>query len=141
LGARDAWRHWNHAAAAADALGAHYVHPWLRFGRIDCDGFALWITNRLMRPGETLQRADRYDWTSLPSPGRRAARLPDVAEAHQQRAEPTATVHMIGRAHRESAETVRYNLWARQALLDLAGRPGPVRQDARELATAIGLPS
>jgi len=89
-------------------------------------------------PGETLHRADRLDWSSIPSPGRRAARLLDVAEAHQQRAEPTAVVHMIGRAHRESAETVRYSLWARQALLELVGRPGAVRHDARELAAAIG---
>jgi transcriptional regulator with XRE-family HTH domain len=136
----DAWRHWDLAAADADALGKHYVHPWLRFGRIDCDGFALWISNRLMRPGETLQRADQYAWASLPSPGRRAARLLDVAEAHLQRREPTSSVRMIGRAYRESAETVRFSLWARQALLELAGRPGAVRQNARKLATAVGVP-
>jgi len=46
---------------------------------------------------------------------------------------------MIGRAHRESAETVRYNLFARQALAELSDRRSAVRQDAQELAGQIGL--
>jgi len=66
-------------------------------------------------------------------------RLLDVAEAHQQRAEPASVLHMIGKAHRESAETVRFNLFARQALTELSERRSAVRQDARDLAAQIGL--
>ncbi len=46
---------------------------------------------------------------------------------------------MIGKAHRESAETVRFNLFARQALTELSERRSAVRQDARDLAAQIGL--
>ena len=137
--AGNTWRHWDQAGRAADALGQHYIHPWLRFGRVDVDGWALRLDNRLFRPVDALRRADRYDVAALPSPGRRGARLLDIAEAHRQRAETTAAVHMIGRAHRESPETVRYSLWARQALLEMSEERSSVRRDAKELAAAIGL--
>jgi len=135
----DAWRRWDSASGAADALGPRYAHPWLRFGRADVDGWALRLDVRLFRPGDAVQRADRLDLSALPGPGKRAMRLLDVAEAHQQRAEPVAVVHMIGKAHRESAETVRFNLFARHALAELSERRSAVRQDARDLAAQIGL--
>ena len=135
----DAWRHWDQASEAADALGPRYVHPWLRFGRADVDGYALRLDVRLFRPGDAVRRADRLDLSTLPGPGKRAMRLLDVAEAHQQRAEPASVLHMIGKAHRESAETVRFNLFARQALTELSERRSAVRQDARDLAAQIGL--
>ena len=137
--AGDAWRHWDAASEAADALGPRYAHPWLRFGRADVDGYALRLDTRLFRPGDAIRRADRLDLSALPGPGKRAIRLLDIAEAHHQRAEPVGVVHMIGRAHRESAETVRYNLFARQALAELSDRRSAVRQDAQELAGQIGL--
>jgi len=83
-----AWRHWDLADQAAGAVGQHYPHPWLRFGRADVDAYAMWIANRLFKPGETLRRADRFDWDSLTSPGRTAYGLLDVTEAHLQRNEP-----------------------------------------------------
>ncbi len=97
------------------------------------------LDTRLFRPGDAIRRADRLDLSALPGPGKRAIRLLDIAEAHHQRAEPVGVVHMIGRAHRESAETVRYNLFARQALAELSDRRSAVRQDAQELAGQIGL--
>lgn len=135
----DSWRHWDRAARAADALGEHYVHPWLRFGRADVDGYAMRIATRLFRPADALRRADRFDLSALPSPGKRSVRLLDIAEAHRQRAEYVAVVHMIGRAHRESPETVKYSLFARQTLLELSERRSAVRTDAQELAAMIGL--
>jgi transcriptional regulator with XRE-family HTH domain len=137
--AGNAWRYWDQASRAADALGEHYVHPWLRFGRVDVDGFALRIETRLFRSRDALRRADRYDLAALPSPGRRGARLLDIAEAHRQQREHVSAVHMIGSAYRESPETVRYSLWARQALLEMSAERSSVRRDARELAAAIGL--
>jgi hypothetical protein len=62
-----------------------------------------------------------------------------VAGAHHQRAEPVGVVHMIGRAYRESPETVQFNWFARQALGELTSRRSAVRDDARELAAQIGL--
>jgi transcriptional regulator with XRE-family HTH domain len=135
----DAWRRWDQASEAAEGLGSRYSHPWLRFGRADVDAWALRLDVRLFRPGDAVRRADQLDLSALSSPGRRAIRLLDVAEAHQQRAEPVGVVHMIGKAHRESAETVRFNLFARHALAELSERRSAVRQDARELAGQIGL--
>ncbi len=48
-------------------------------------------------------------------------------------------VHMIGRAFRESAERVKYDTFARQALMELSERRSAVRDEARELAGQVGL--
>jgi hypothetical protein len=138
--AGDAWRHWDRADEAAVALGPDYYHPWLRFGRADVDANAVWIENRLFRPARALQRADALDLSAQPGPGVRALRLLDMAEAHNLRNERAGVVHMIGRAARESAETVKFSLPARAMLVELAQRRGAVQQDARELATAVGIP-
>ncbi len=103
------------------------------------DGFALRMDVRLVRPAQALGRADALDLSAQPGPSKRAWRLLDVAEAHNLRNERASVIHMIGRAHRESAETVRYNLFARQALAELSDRRSAVRQDAQELAGQIGL--
>jgi hypothetical protein len=139
--AGDAWHYWDAASEAADALGEHYSHPWLRFGRATVDGCALWLDLRLFRPGEALRRADRLDLSAQPGPTTRAIRMLNIAEAHQQRAELVGVVHMISRAHRESAERVKYDIFARQALTELSERRSTIRDDARELARQIGLAS
>jgi transcriptional regulator with XRE-family HTH domain len=138
--AGDAWRYWDRADEAATVLGPDYYHPWLRFGRADVDGFALRMDVRLVAPGQALRRADALDLSAQPSPGKRALRLIDVAEAHNLRNERAGVIHMIGRAARESAETVKFSLPARAMLVELAQRRGAVQQDARELATAVGIP-
>ncbi len=137
--AGDAWRFWDAASDAADALGAQYSHPWLRFGRATVDGNALALEVRLFRPGQALRRAHRLDLSAQPGPTTRAIRLLNIAEAHRQRAEPVGVVHMIGRAFRESAERVKYDTFARQALMELSERRSAVRDEARELAGQVGL--
>jgi transcriptional regulator with XRE-family HTH domain len=134
-----AWRHWDLADQAAAALGDSYAHPWLRFGRADVDGFALRMDVRLMQPGSALRRADRLDLAAQPGPSKRAWRLLDIAEAHDLRNNPVGVVHMIDRANRVSAETVRFSLFARSAVLDLSARRTAVRGEARTLAVAMGL--
>ncbi len=46
-------------------------------------------------------------------------------------------MHLLGRALRESVDTVRHHPYARTAVLELSSRPGMVGEDARELALAI----
>jgi hypothetical protein len=138
--AGDAWRRWDLADAAAAALGEGYAHPWLVFGRADVDTHAIRVDTNLFRPGDALRRADRVDLAALPSRTRRAVRLVDVAQAHSLRNQHASAVHMLGRALRESAESVRFSLPARAMLVDLAQRRSSVRRDARELAAAIGIP-
>jgi transcriptional regulator with XRE-family HTH domain len=138
--AGDAWRRWDLADAAATALGDGYAHPWLVFGRADVDSFAVRIDVNLFRTGEALRRADALDLAALPSRTRRAVRLLDIAQAHSLRNQHAAAVHMISRAHRESAESVKFSLPARAMLVDLSQRRSSVRQDARELAMTLGIP-
>jgi hypothetical protein len=139
--AGDAWRAWDQAKLAADALGAGYCHPWLIvFGPAAVDGHAMRIDNFLFQPGRALRRADIFDVTRLPSPTWRAPRLIDMAQAHSLRREHVAAIHLIAKAYRESPETAKYDLFVRQTLLDLSERRTSVRDDARELAATLGIP-
>ncbi len=139
--AGDAWRYWDLADRAVATLGPTYSHPWLRFGRADVDGFALRMEVRLVRPGQALRRADALDLSAQPGPYKRAWRLLDAAEAHHMRKDKAGVVYMIRRAHHEAAGTVRFSLFARQALMELSERRSAVRDDARHLAAQIGLVS
>lgn len=136
-----AWRYWDLSDRAVATLGPTYSHPWLRFGRADVDGFALRMEVRLVRPGQALRRADALDLSAQPGPYKRAWRLLDAAEAHHMRKDKAGVVYMIRRAHHEAAGTVRFSLFARQALMELSERRSAVRDDARQLAAQIGLVS
>jgi transcriptional regulator with XRE-family HTH domain len=134
-----AWRHWDHALDAARALGAGYVHPWLMFGPTAVEAYGISIDADLQHPGEAVRRADAVELGGLPSRTRRASYLIDSARAHRMGQEHVAVVHLLGKAMRESVETVRHSTYARQATLELMERRGSVREDARELALAMGL--
>ncbi|WP_433058496.1 helix-turn-helix domain-containing protein [Dactylosporangium sp. CS-033363] len=134
-----AWKYWDRSSGAADALGRGYLHPRTMFGRFTVDAFAVTIDVELFRAGEAVVRAERLDLGDMPSHTRRAAFLMDSARAHHQRREHVAVVHLLGRALRESVETTRHQPFARQAILELMGRRGTVRDDARELALSVGL--
>lgn len=134
-----AWRHWDHALDAARTLGDGYAHPWLMFGPTAVEAYGISIDADLMHPGEATRRAGVVELAGLPSRTRRASYLIDSARAHRMRQEHVAVVHLLGRAIRESVETVRHSTYARQATLELMERRGTVREDARELALAMGL--
>ncbi|WP_431905669.1 helix-turn-helix domain-containing protein [Micromonospora carbonacea] len=134
-----AWRAWDAADEAANRLGGGYVHPWLMFGPAACAAYGVTVEIDLVRPGEAIRRATHTDYSSLPSRTRRATHLVDAARAHMMRGEDVAVVHLLGRALRESVDTVRHRPHARMAIMELAGRRGTVGEDARELALAIGL--
>ena len=134
-----AWRAWDAADSAAGRLGGGYVHPWLMFGPAACAAYAVTIETDLCRPGEAARRADTADYRALPSHTRRAAALIEAARAHMLSRGEVAVVHLLGRALRESVDTVRHHPYARTAVLELSNRPGTVGEDARELALAIGV--
>ncbi|MFI2713552.1 helix-turn-helix domain-containing protein [Micromonospora sp. NPDC018662] len=134
-----AWRAWDAAAQAASRLGSTYAHPWLMFGPAACEAYAVTIETDLCRPGEAVRRADSANYSALPSHTRRAAALIDAARAHLLDRGEVAAIHLLGRALRESVDTVRHNPYARSATLELSNRPGTVGEDARELALAIGI--
>ncbi|MBQ0906964.1 helix-turn-helix transcriptional regulator [Micromonospora sp. U21] len=134
-----AWRAWDAANAAAGRLGAGYAHPWLMFGPAACEAYAVTLETDLCRAGEAVRRADSTNYSALPSRTRRAGHLIEAARAHLLRREEVAAVHLLGRALRESVDTVRHHPYARTAAVELSSRPGTVGEDARELALAIGV--
>lgn len=137
--AGQAWRAWDAAANAAHRLGPGYAHPWLMFGPTAVDAYAVTVDADLCRHGEAVRRADSVDYSSLPSRTRRAGHLIDAARAHLLAREDVAGVHLLGRALRESVDTVRHNPYARSAVLEMSSRRGTVGEDARELALALGM--
>ncbi|MFG3684851.1 helix-turn-helix domain-containing protein [Micromonospora sp. NPDC047740] len=134
-----AWRAWDAAEDAASRLGSGYAHPWLMFGPAACAAYAVTIETDLCRPGEAVRRADTADFRALPSHTRRAAALIEAARAHMLNRGEVAAMHLLGRALRESVDTVRHQPFARTVALELSNRPGTVGEDARELALAIGI--
>ncbi|MFE9201424.1 helix-turn-helix domain-containing protein [Micromonospora sp. NPDC007230] len=134
-----AWRAWDAAEDAASRLGNRYAHPWLMFGPAACAAYAVTIETDLCRPGEAVRRADTADFRALPSHTRRAAALIEAARAHMLNRGEVAAMHLLGRALRESVDTVRHQPFARTVALELSNRPGTVGEDARELALAIGV--
>ncbi|MFI2663765.1 helix-turn-helix domain-containing protein [Micromonospora carbonacea] len=135
--AGQAWRAWDQADRAASTLGG--THPWLMFGAAACAAYAVTMETDLCRPGEAVRRADSTDYSALPSRTRRAGHLIEAARAHLLARGEVAGVHLLGRALRESVDTVRHHPFARTAAVELSTRPGTVGEDARELALAIGV--
>ncbi|BCJ71230.1 hypothetical protein CS0771_07740 [Catellatospora sp. IY07-71] len=133
-----AWRCWDRAKQAADALPDGYVHPWLMFGAAEVAATAVGIEVDLFHPGRAIRRAATLDLTGLPA-HRRAAAFIDIARAYQLTGDPVGLVHMIGKALRENVDVTERDPFVRQAILDLVDNGGPVRDDARELALAVGL--
>jgi hypothetical protein len=136
-----AWRHWDIASDAADALGPSYTHPWLLgFSRFTVEWFGVAVGTDLFRAGEAIRRSEAVNLDDMPSQPKRAAYLMEVARAYLQRREYMAVVYLLNQAHRESSETVKHRPFARQTLLELASEQrGIVRGEARKLATAVGL--
>lgn len=136
----DAWRHWDHADWAASALGDHYVHPWLMFGRGTVDAYAVTMLTDLARGGDAARRADELELDSIPSATRRSFHLIETARAFHQRREQLASVTLLRRAFEESPDTSRFNLFTRSAVLDMAERGGAtVRPAAEALARELQL--
>ncbi|GAB3446027.1 helix-turn-helix domain-containing protein [Actinophytocola sediminis] len=136
----DAWHYWDHADYAATMLGDNYVHPWLMFGRGIVDGYAIDILNDLMKSGEATSWADRLDLSIIPSSTRRSRHLIQIGRAFYLQQEPVAAVHFLHRAEKEAPETIRFDPWTRDALLNLTEHGGTtVRDDAREMASRLGI--
>ncbi|WJV47317.1 helix-turn-helix domain-containing protein [Streptomyces flavofungini] len=139
--AGDAWRYWDKADAAARRLGDDYAHPWLIFGRGVVDGYAITMHNDLVQPGKALEVADAVNLRGIPSATRRSYHLIETARAHGLRNEGAAVVSYLQRAHRESPETIQFNLYTRSALPGLVtSGPQMVREDAEGLARELGVP-
>lgn len=136
----NAWRYWDEADRAANALGADYTHPWLIFGRGMVDAYAVTMHADLMQAGRAVAAADRLNLAAMPSATRRSFHLAETARAYSLRREPLATVTLLGKAFNESPDTTRFSLFARSTVTELAETGGAtVRADAAELAAKLAV--
>lgn len=133
-----AFRAWDVADAAANALPAGYRHPWLMFGRGMVDAYVVTILTDLMKPGEATRQADQLNLDILGSATRQAFHTIETARAFRQRAEPVAVIHLLRQAEQTAPDTARFNLFTRSAVTELADRGGAtVRGEAQDLSHAL----
>ncbi|KWW99579.1 Transcriptional regulator [Carbonactinospora thermoautotrophica] len=135
----DAWHYWDRADQAARRLPADYRHTQTSFGQAVMHAHAVTLGVELRRPGEALRAADRLDPDDIASVPRRSRHLIEVARAHYQRDERLATLLLLDKAERTAPETVRYNGFARDMILNLLAQPPTAaRAEVRALAARVG---
>ncbi|CRK59474.1 Putative transcriptional regulator [Alloactinosynnema sp. L-07] len=138
--AGDAWAHLENADAIARRLGDGYRHVQSSFSNAVMAAHATTVGVELRRPGDALQAANRVDPDQIASVPRRARHLIEIARAHYQRGERPAVWALLNASNRTAPETIRFNGWAREMLLDLVHTPpAGMREDVRSLAAAVGL--
>ncbi|GAB2755210.1 helix-turn-helix domain-containing protein [Amycolatopsis magusensis] len=138
----DAWAHWERASEVAQRLGPGYRHMQSSFSQAVVEAHATTLGVELRRTGEALRAADRFDPDSIPSLARRSRHLIEVARAHHQRGEKSAAWALLNRSERTASETIRYNGFAREMLLDLRKRPpSGLREDVHDLCARVGIAS
>lgn len=135
----DAERHLDMSKAAAATLGSTYLHPWLMYGTATVEAYTVTVEADLFRSGEAVRRINHFDPLLIPSQTRRASYLIEAARAYSLRNENVAVLHLLTKAARTSIDTARHAPFLRATTLELAESVGPIREEARELALAVGL--
>lgn len=136
-----AWAYFERADQVAGQLGAGYRHVQTSFSQTIMGAHATTLGVELRRPGEALRAAESFNPELIPSIPRRSRHLIEVARAHHQRGESNATFMLLDHAERTAPETVRFNGFARDMLLELAtSPPAGMRADVHTLCERVGLP-
>ena len=132
-----AWRHQDAAEQVMRRL-VGYVHPRTWFSNEVVGFYALSINVELRKGAAAVRTADRIDPAAIASRPRRARHLVEVARAHHLRGDSQAALDAIAAAVDAAAETVRYNSYARNIVLELR-EDSARRSAAGQLAAKIGL--
>ncbi|SFB54632.1 Transcriptional regulator, contains XRE-family HTH domain [Amycolatopsis marina] len=136
----DAWRHWERAERTARLLGPGYRHIQTSFSQLIMGAHAVTLGVELRRAGEALRAADAVDAAGIPSLARRSRHLIEVARSHAQRGERPAVWALLNTSERTAHETIRYNGFAREMLLDLRRRPPTgLATDVHDLCQRVGI--
>jgi transcriptional regulator with XRE-family HTH domain len=136
----EAWAHWERADDIARRLGPDYRHIQTSFSQAVMSAHATTLGVELRRPGEALRAAYGFEADSISSLARRSRHLIEVARGHQQRDERTSVLALLTSAERVANETIRYNGFARDMLIDLSARPpSGTRDDVRSLCQRVGI--
>lgn len=138
----EAWAHWEAADRIARVLGPRYRHVQSSFSPSVMSAHAVTLGVELRRPAEALRAADALDPATIASVPRRSRHLIEVARAYQQRGERHAVWALLAAAERTAPETIRYNGFAREMLVDLRRRPPTgLSDDVRALCDRVGVPA
>jgi transcriptional regulator with XRE-family HTH domain len=136
----EAWAHLERADSIARGLGPEYRQIQTSFSLPVLSAHATTLGVELRRPGEALRAADSINADHIVSVPRRSRHLIEVARAHHQRDDRAATLALLERAERTASETIRYNGFAREMLLDLRSRPpAGAANDVRDLCARVGI--
>ncbi|SFT08555.1 helix-turn-helix domain-containing protein [Saccharopolyspora flava] len=136
----DALRDLDQADAMAQRLPGDYAHPWTLFGRANTDLTGVSVHVDLRKSGRAIDAAEQIDPDSVPSVDRRARLWLETARAYHQRKDYTATLHVLQRATKISAESMQCHPVSRGIAGDLVTSGGRmIQSDARGLAQQLGL--
>ncbi|WP_336082368.1 helix-turn-helix domain-containing protein [Nocardia sp. SSK8] len=136
----DAWAAWDRADRWARALGPSYRHVQTSFSQPVQHANALTLGVDLRRSGEALRAARGLDAETIISIPRRSRHLIEVARAHSQNSDRAAVLAELDKAQRTAPETISYNGYARDMLLDLRKSPPTGAAAAvRDLCGRVGL--
>ncbi|WP_326554416.1 helix-turn-helix transcriptional regulator [Micromonospora sp. NBC_01813] len=134
-----AWRYWDRADQVAQRLPQGFYQPQTSFSRIIMGVHAVTVAVELQKPGEAVRQSRRIDPAAIPSRPRRARHLIEVARGAYGRSNYEAAVAALRQAYESAPETIRFNGYARQITLDLLDGPRTMRDEARDLASKVGL--
>nr|WP_244199516.1 helix-turn-helix domain-containing protein [Amycolatopsis thailandensis] len=135
-----AWAHWEKADAVARRLGPDYRHTQSSFSMSVMAAHATTLGVELRRSGEALRAANALDPVTIPSLARRSRHLIEVARAHSLNGDRVATLSLLDRSQRVAPETISYNGFARDMLIDLRKNPPTgKRTEVHQLCSRVGI--
>ncbi|WP_067815664.1 helix-turn-helix domain-containing protein [Actinomadura kijaniata] len=134
-----AWRWWEEADRVAQSLPADFYEPLTSFSRVVMGAHAVTVAVESRKRGEATRQAEAHASARIPSQPRRGRHLIEVARAWQLGGEKRSALGTLQDAYVAAPETIRYNGYAKQIVLELAREPGTLRRDARDLADRIGV--
>ncbi|MFD9961444.1 helix-turn-helix domain-containing protein [Amycolatopsis sp. NPDC058986] len=136
----EAWAHWEAAERVAKGLGADYRHTQTSFSQSVMKAHAVTLGVELRRVGEARRAVESLDPVSIPSLARRSRHLIEVARVHALEDDRAAVLATLDRAQRVASETISYNGFARDMLVELSKRPpAGARDEVRDLGQRVGL--
>jgi transcriptional regulator with XRE-family HTH domain len=135
-----AWSYWDRANQVADRLGPGYRHTQSSFSQAVMNAHGVTLDVELRRFGDAVQRANRFEAASIPSIARRSRHLVEVARAHFQQNDHTATYAQLLAAANTAPETVRFNSYAREMAMAMVAKPPTgMADEVRRLASDVGI--
>lgn len=134
-----AWRHWDDANEAAQRLGPQHWNRWTTFGPANVAMYAIAINVETGKAQRAVDDSADIDITTMQSRARRAQHMIGIARGHHQQRRYAETKGALLDAEAYSADSVNYNVWARELTRDLLRRSRKPAADLNALADRMGV--